>query len=452
MDIVFVQLPRYKRKKNKRVQPQLGVAYMASYLLQEGFDVGIIDGEVNDYSLDEVLERIIKLRPMAVGITTPTEDRFNAIDLANMVKARAPEIFVLVGGPHFSYSAQDALENVPGIDAVVIGEGEFTGAELLRTFERTKRTDQFHDVEGCAFREDKDSIIITPRRNQLVDPNEMPNPAWHLYDLYKYNCWLSVEEKTRAIGLISSRGCPYLCSFCSNSLNRKVRYRQPEHFVDEVQMLHEEYGFPGLNFQDDSFTANTKHVERICHEILKRNLKIRWYCSLRVNNTTKELLELMKEAGCVALGFGVESGSDRVLKLIKKGTNTEMIRRTLNLTSQVGFEHVFLFMMFSLPGETLEDIRIGSDFENEMKELLYGYRGPKILLGGVTYIYPGTELEQIARENGNVFPPDFAWNRYFETDRAKLFRTNPYVPHFENPGLPLEAIYDFTARENSPPA
>ncbi|MFH2002821.1 MAG: radical SAM protein, partial [Planctomycetota bacterium] len=443
---------RYKRKKNKRVQPQLGIAYIASYLLSQGLDVQILDGEVNDYSLEEMVDRICDLKPMAVGITTPTEDRFNAIDLANMIKARAKGIFVFAGGPHFSYSAQDALENVPGIDAVVIGEGEFTSLELLKSFEKGKRTDRFHDINGCAFRDVHNKVVITPPRERLVDPNEMPNPAWHLYDMDKYRCWLSVEEKTRAIGVISSRGCPYLCSFCSNSLNRKVRYRNPAHFIDEVQMLHERYGFPGLNFQDDSFTANAKHVERICHEILRRGLKLRWYCSLRINNTTRELLELMKEAGCVALGFGVESGSDKVLKLIKKGTDTDMIRRTLTLVKQVGFNHVWLFMMFSLPGETLEDIRIGSDFENEMRLLLYGEKGPKIILGGVTYIYPGTELETIARKNGNVFPPDFSWNRHFETDRAKLFRTNPYVPHFENPGLPLEAIYDFTARNNSPSA
>ena len=268
----------------------------------------------------------------------------------------------------------------------------------------------------------------------------MPDAAWHLFNMDKYHGTLSVEEKTRAIGVISSRGCPYQCVFCANSLNRQVRYRSPQRFVDEVELLHERYGFPGLNFQNDSFTANTKHVTQICEEILKRDIRIRWYCSLRVNNLSRDLLRLMKEAGCVALGYGVETGSDRLLKLIKKGITTDQIRKAIKITKEVGFNHVSLFLMTSLPGQTLKDIRISAKFLSEIYSLLRDAPVYSTFLGAPTLVYPGTETETIARRNGNVFPVEFSWNTYYETDKSKIFDTNPYVPYFENPDLSLEEI------------
>jgi hypothetical protein len=148
----------------------------------------------------------------------------------------------------------------------------------------------------------------------------------------------------------------------------------------------------------------------------------------------------MKDAGCVALGYGVETGSDRLLKLIKKGITTNQIRRAMTITRELGFEHVSLFLMTSLPGQTLEDIRVSSEFLSEMHTILSGTPVRKAFLGTPTLIYPGTDLERIARHNDNVFPNAFSWNKYYRTDRAKVFGSNPFVPHFENPGLSLEQI------------
>ncbi len=256
----------------------------------------------------------------------------------------------------------------------------------------------------------------------------------------KYKGTLSAEEKTRAIGIISSRGCPSRCVFCSNSLNRRVRYRSSDRFVDEIEYLQDNYGFPGLNFQDDSFTINTRHVIAICNKIIERKIKVRWYCSLRVNNVSYDLLALMKEAGCVSLGFGLETGSDRLLKQISKGINTVQVFNAMELSKKLGYKHVSLFLMTSLPGETLEDIRITNEFLNETYSRLDNTHVKKVFDGTPTYIYPGTETERIAKQNGNIFPDDFSWNSYFKTERAKVFNTNPYVPHFENPDLSLEDI------------
>jgi radical SAM superfamily enzyme YgiQ (UPF0313 family) len=262
----------------------------------------------------------------------------------------------------------------------------------------------------------------------------------------RYRGTLSVEEETRAIGVISSRGCPNRCVFCANSLNRRVRYRDPSLFVDEVQDLQERYGFPGLNFQDDSFTSSARHVERICREILRRKLNLRWYCSLRVDNVSRDMLALMKEAGCVALGYGIETGSDRLLREIRKGISTEQIRRAIGITRELGFRHVSLFLMTSLPGETREDIRLGSQFLSEMQTLLRNRTVRRVFLGTPTLVYPGTATEDIARKNGNVFPDGFSWNRYYETEKARVFGSNPYVPHFENPDFGLRDIRTYARR------
>lgn len=441
MDVLFIQLPRYKRNPNKRIQPQLGIAYIASYLLQKGLQVRVVDGEVDGLTIDGIVEQIRDVRPMAVGITTPTEDRFHAFELAAKVKASFGDVLVFAGGPHFTYSAQDALEHVPGIDVIVMGEGEFTSYELIKAFERDRSVHAFHYIKGCAFRDENGQIIVTPKRDVIMELDEMPMPAWHLYDMDKYHGTLSVEGTTRAVGIISSRGCPFRCVFCSNSLNRKVRYRNPKLFVDEIEFLKERYGFPGVNIQDDSFTANPKHVFGICEEILRRGLKIQWYSSLRVDNVTHDLLLLMKEAGCVALGYGIETGSERLLKLIKKGITTDQIRNAVRITRQVGFKHVWLFTMTSLPGQTREDIRISSEFLSEMLSVLRGRPVREVFIGSPTLIYPGTETELIARRNGNVFNDDFSWNTYYETRRAKVLKSNQFVPHFENPGLSLEDIY-----------
>lgn len=446
MDIVLVQPPRYKRKASKRSQPPLGLAYIASFLLSKGLKVEIIDGLVSNHTIKSIVKEICKISPTAIGITTMSEDRCNAIELANRIKSRLEDILILGGGPHFSYSAVDALIHVPGLDAIVIGEGEITSWELLRDFIKNGDSHNFHNIDGCAFRDENGKAVITSPRTPIKNLDELPDPAWHLFDMDKYKCTLSVEEKTRAIGIISSRGCPYRCVFCANSLNRRVRYRSPKRFVDEVEFLHKKYGFPGLNFQDDSFTVNSKHIIQICEEILNREIKIRWYCSLRVNNVSKELLRLMKKAGCVALGYGIETGSDRLLKMIKKGITTKQIREAIKITKEVGFIHVGMFLMTSLPGQTLEDIHISNKCINEMHSLLYETSAPRIFIGGPTLIYPGTEIEMIARRNGNVFPKDFSWNTYYETDKAKIFNSNPYIPHFENPDLSLEEIKSYTRK------
>lgn len=440
MDIVLIQPPAYDRRPSKRSQPPLGLTYVASFLLSKGLEVSIIDGSIGNQTVDSIVKRICDISPHVVGITTTCEDRFNAIGLCNKIKSKLKRTLVMVGGPHFSYSAEDALKNVPGIDVVVIGEGEYTAWEVIQNFLKSKNTHSFHNILGCAFRDEKGKVIINPRRLPIKNIDEIPVPAWHLFDMDKYQGTLSVEEKTRAIGIITSRGCPNQCIYCSNSLNRNIRFRDPKLVVDEIEFLQKKYGFKGVNIYDDSFTSDKEHVSKICREILKRKIKMRWYCRLRVNNVSLELLRLMKKAGCVALGYGVEIGSDRLLKIMKKGVTTEQIKDAVAMTSKVGFEHVVFFLMTSLPGQTLKDVITSVRFVRELRSMIEGKPVYEVHIGVPTRIYPGTEIEKIALENGNVFPKNFSWNRSYVSETSRLFETNRYVPHYEDPSLSLFKI------------
>lgn len=288
-DVVLIESAYYLRWKKTREQPQLGLAYIAAYLEKKGLKVKIIDAALDDLSPQQVAKRVKAFKPMAVGIYGCSDDRVGIIKTIEAIRHQCPEVLIVGGGPHFSYTAEDALLNIPALDVVVIGEGEFTMLELMKEFSPGKKQFNFRKIKGLAYR-DQGEIVFTPSREPIADLNAMPPPAWHLFEMKRYQGIMSARAPYRAIGLISSRGCPYACVFCANALNKRIRYLKPSRFVDEIEYLRDRYGFEAFNFQDDSFTANRQQVENICQEITSRKLKIKWYCSLRVNRVEKEMV------------------------------------------------------------------------------------------------------------------------------------------------------------------
>ena len=308
----------------------------------------------------------------------------------------------------------------------------------MRTFIKTiSSIRHFSKIDGLVFRHG-DEVVINPKQRKYADFNTLM-PAWHLYDLNAYQGTMTLTDRFRSIGVISSRGCDNTCVFCANSLNRHVRYKAPDLFLDEVEQLIADYGFEGINIQDDSFTSNSEHVRGICEGILDRGLSFKWYCSLRINEINRPMLELMKQSGCVGLGFGIESGSDLILRNVKKGTNTDMILNVLDMVQEIGFPFIGLFVITSLPGDCPETFLESQCFLNTIYGRVYpGWRRQPIL-GSLAQIYPGTALEVLAKRNGTM-AKDFSWNTMYLNPKHSVFDTNPYVPHFENPDFPLEAI------------
>jgi len=414
--------------------PPLSLGYIAASLESGGIEVAIVDSEVNQYNTEKASQEILSYEPDAVGITATTHNRLEAIQLSNAIREKSNAL-IFVGGPHFTPTARDALQKVKSIDVVVMMEGEITTPEMLEAY---SRKEGFHNVLGISFRDKDGKIVENAERPLIQDLDTIPMPAYHLFSLEKYKARLEGEYQTsNTIGVISSRGCPHNCTFCANNTlwHRRFRIRNPDKFVDEIEFLYEKYGYRSFDIWDDTITIIKTHVKGICEEILRRKLNIKWYARSRVDSVDKEILNLMKETGCISIGLGVESGSPRILKSIKKRITLPMIRSTIKASADLGF-YTKAFFISSLPGEEREDVTATLNLIKELRSY-----GKNVMAGtNIAKIYPGTEMERIAMSKG-VLPPDFSWNTRCEYPINKLFDDNVSVPLFTQPQLPLKSLY-----------
>ncbi|OGX54757.1 MAG: hypothetical protein A2460_07750, partial [Omnitrophica WOR_2 bacterium RIFOXYC2_FULL_43_9] len=297
-------------------------------------------------------------------------------------------------------------------------------------------------VSGIVYRENE-KIIETKERPFILDLDTLPMPAYHLYNLSKYSCTLE-GTKIPAIGVISSRGCPNNCIFCANRVLRKqtFRFRSPKKFVDEIAFLKNTYGYRAFDFWDDTLTMSKRHITEICQELLQRKLEIQWFARARVNTIDKDVLTLMKRSGCFEIAYGIESGSEKILKTINKGASLQQARQAVRLTAEAGLR-ISNFFIVSLPGETLNDI-------DETLKLMEEFSRIDNTRNYYCFamIYPGTDLE-ISAKHEKLLPDDFNWYSPFYCQRNKIVGNDPKIPCYENPALPLEQIKSYIIKSHS---
>lgn len=428
MKVLLVEVIPEKEVLTMELVPPLGLGYIASSLETKGYDVSIIDGVKYNHSLDEAYKLILREKPDVVGYTATSSARFRAIDLIREVK-RTTNAFTIVGGPHFHPTAREALENVTEIDVVVKGEGEEIVPELLERYSTSK---DFKEVSGICFRDCEGEIIENPDHPFNKDIDEYPAPSYHLFNLKKYKCALEGTDLP-VIGVLSSRGCPNKCNFCANTALRKatLRLRNPKKFVDEIEFLINEYGYNAFDFWDDTLTMVKNHITDICNEIINRRLNIKWFARARVNTVDREILKLMKDAGCVAIAYGIESGSEKILKSIKKGINTKQAREAVKISSEIGFK-ISNYFIVSMPGETIADIDMTLDMMDEFEKNTNVSNYYCFAM-----IYPGTGLEEIEK-NQNLH--NFSWYGPYYSSKNKSVGNDPSIPCFEQKGLAIEDI------------
>lgn len=437
MKIVLTTSPRAEGDMERGGLPFLGIGYIASRLQKHNYEVVIIDPHTFNWEIKKSIEEILKHNPDAVGVAATTNNRFKGIALIRELKKQKPDLFIFVGGPHFAMTAENVLKVIPEIDVVVRGEGEITTQELLDAFQKDK---DFSKVLGIFYRDEQNNIIETPNRLFLQDINEF-TLNWELFELNKY--YRTIDgTNIRAVGVMSSRGCPNFCAFCVSAAFWKavLRLRDPIKFVDEVEYLKNKYGLEGFDFWDDTLTVSKEHVRAICNEILKRNLNIKWYAPTRANTIDKEILSLMHKAGCIRISFGAESGSPRILKLVKKGITPEQVINAAQMASDVRIKVMVNFMV-NLPYETLEDLKMTIDLMkklNSIKNVTAAY--------GFSIIYPGTEMETIAKKEG-WFPKDFSWNEPYKSEKYKIAGVDASLPLMEWRGAEIEKIKAIMTKE-----
>jgi len=436
MKIAFVDIPNFKIEIKKANIPSFSFGYLSAILENAGHEVFLLDSNRWFFSYKKSYNKLIDEKPDIVCFTSTSENRFATIDLIKDVKKRLGS-FIIVGGSHFTFTAEDAVKHINEIDAVVRNEGEATLLELVN---KIASGEDISYVNGITYKGSDGKIISNQDRQIISDLDVLPLPAWHLFDLDLYANERLPGQKDKFIGILSSRGCPSLCSFCANAA-RVLRLRNPKKVVDEIELFQKKFGYRIFKFYDDTMTISKKHIEAICREILSRKLDIVWSASARVDTVNREMLSLMKNAGCRFINFGIESGSPRILKEIKKNIAIEEIRQAIRYSAELKFEMVSAYFMVSLPGETLADINQTVILMKELKN--YG-KNVKVTFT-YTLIYPGTEIEKIAKRQG-ILAEDFSWNTYHEFPSHILSNSVPVMPYFEQKELRLISIKAFLAK------
>ncbi len=389
----------------------LGLGYLAAVLEKKDFKVDVIDCQVLKISFEEFRTELRKRKPDIVGMTATTLTYKSALKIAVIAKELHPNCLTLIGGPHVTFWDEKALQECPELDVIVRKEGENTVLEIAQKVEEKK---DIHDVFGTTCRKNG-QIIRNSDRPYIEDLDALPFPARHLWPMEK------LREHEDILYLAASRGCVYWCEFCTTVRmhGRKYRNRSPKNVVDELEFLHKTYRVAKFTFCDDAFTVDPVRTMEICSEILRRNLKIEWNCGTRVDMLTKELLLKMKEAGCISVWFGVESGSQQVLDAMKKGISPELTTQVFKWVREVGLKPV-PNVILGFPGETIESAWKTIKFVERISPDDVGFYN-------VATPFPGTPLYDMATEKG--------WLRV--TDFDKYDTTTPI---FETPWLSMKKL------------
>ena len=318
--------------------PPMGLAYLASNI--KGHDVKILDLEINS-DLDGTLK---EFNPDIVGITFTTPLYNQAMDLFKHIKELNSDIYTIAGGPHPTTLPNSVISS-KYVDTVMVGEGEVAINKFLDN--PTKR--------------------VLTREPLIQDLDTIKFPARHLLENEKYLFSVPGKGIVPLTSFMSSRGCPFMCTFCSQHLmfGRKMRYRSIENCIEELKQI-KKMGINHLSMLDDTLGLDKERTYKLCNRIVEEDLDITFEGYTRINIITKELLEKLKKAGLVRLSFGVESGNQEILNAIKKGINLEQIRKAYELADKVGIE-TRMSIIFGLPGETEETIKRTIKFMKSLK-------------------------------------------------------------------------------------
>ncbi len=346
--------------------PPLGISYVAAVLENIGCEVEIWDFIVQKFSRENLEKLISRFNPHVVGATSVTMNFLKAQKMLKWTKEIEPNIITMMGGPHVSFDIKNTLTLYPHIDLIVVGEGEWTLKELIPSI---KNREKWKDIKGIAYRDENGNVRINTKRELLQDLSQLPLPARHLLPLSKY---LALGFP---VSITTSRGCPNRCIFCQGRrlLGLKPRYRPVEDVVSEIEYL-VSLGFYRINFADDFFTSKRERVIEICKGIKNRRLKFSWSAFVRADSIDRELLYVMKDAGCDTVSFGVESGNEEMLKRIKKRIKITQVKEAAKMCIDVGMRCLASFIV-GLPGESVETLKDTERLAEELGDMgiEYGY-------------------------------------------------------------------------------
>lgn len=326
---------------------------LAAYLMKKGFEVEIYNcwGPLKYIRTKEVLKKILSFKPDMIGFTATTSSFTDAYRQTEEIKKIIPDIKIVFGGVHVSALREKILESFPLIDFLIIGEGEKALAELARG-------ENPYKIQGLIFRNGSE-IKANDSRTDLCELDELPFPAYKKLKGFpkSYQPPLFNYPRTPTATIISSRGCPYQCSYCDRSVFRKsFRFNSAEYLYEHMAFLKNEFNIRHIFFYDDLFTFNRKRIEEFCRLLQKKPLHMTFNCAVRVGHIDNDLLKMLKAAGCWMVSLGIESGASEILSRHKSKIDLNEVKITIKQIQKHGLRAKGLFMM-GLPGETEETIK-----------------------------------------------------------------------------------------------
>jgi anaerobic magnesium-protoporphyrin IX monomethyl ester cyclase len=382
-----------------------GLLYVGAALREAGHDVRIIEGAF--HTRQEVLSEISSWKPDLLGVYSVALMWSRAAELMTQVKEVHPSVFTVAGG-HGPTAFKESCFDAHAVDAVVYGEGEATAVELAA---RVSDGASLEGVSGCLWR-DGDRVVTNGPREPISDLDVLPFPAYDLVAHYSYRPSYGQVRHVPAIEMVSSRGCPNSCIYCFRIMGPAVRFRSPGNVVDEMELYVRKYGAREIKFWDEHFTLDRARALAICEEILRRELKVEFWCSARVDAVDEELLRMMKRAGCWCINYGLETGVDKNLRALDKEATVEQGVQAVEMTHDAGIETVGTYV-FGIPGETyeegLETIRLACRLNHFYVEFF------------PLTPFPGTELYENVEKYGKLNAP--------MERMGMLFKGAPFLPH-----------------------
>ncbi len=384
----------YKRgaRGTASIIPPLGLAYLAAVLENKGHRVKIIDGIATDISIEEIVDSVKDFDFVGVNVLSTFFKR--CVELIENIK-RVTNVPIIAGGAHATVMPLSLLEK--GVDYVVIGEGEDTINELIRALVN-KSSLKIDTIKGVAFLRDG-KMVKTEKRPLIKNLDSLPMPARHLLPMDKYKTSEARTNRNPSHSMVVSRGCKGNCTFCfKGAFGTEFRCLSPERIVQEMFELRDVYKAKEIAFWDDSFTTDRNIVISVCNLLVEKKLAIPWSCEARIDTVDEDMLRIMKRAGCEFIAYGIESGSDRVLRSINKRIDTKTITKTIRKTQTIGIP-IRGYFILGLIGET----------EEEMYQTIQFATFLNIDIATFTLLVPspGTADYVRAQKDGSNFDPDF---------------------------------------------
>lgn len=382
---------RVERIENEAAWPPLGLLYIGTVLQNAGHEVRVINNSRAQLSIEDIVKRVKREDPQLVGISALTPTFRQGIKFVRAIREELPEVKVVFGNYHPTFTFDRILRRYPVVDYVVLGEGEYTFLELVDVLENGG---DIKRIRGIAFR-NNGKIVRTSPRPFTQDLDELPIPDRSLLEEEYYSEIMGlVGCSGKFTTMVTSRGCPFNCTFCACAAfsQRRVKFRSPENVVREMELLQSQ-GYEEVGFVDDNLLLDRKRIEKICDLLRKQKIKLDLWAEGRVDQASREMLTKFSRAGCRTIYFGMESSLQRVLDYYKKGTTPELNRKAVKNSREAGIENIIGSFIVGAPIETAADVR--KTFDS-----ILGLKGMDFPQVNVLFLSPGMELWDMAVREG----------------------------------------------------